>query len=148
MFPRIAINNNLIKNQSFIYSKVKLSSSSISDNLILHKSFLYMSHSSIWPIDRALSGTTTPGLSVPEGNTNEGVFRISQSITEASPSDCFVSYLGHTLEDSYPPAEMHSEYSEATADGAVVVVIVVAQDGWMLTSSITDKIMKPVYSGD
>ena len=50
--------------------------------------------SSIWPIDGALSGATTPGQSGPMSDGNEGVFRISQSsrITEASLSDCFVSY--------------------------------------------------------
>ena len=38
-----------------------------------------MSNSSIWPIDRTLSGATTPGQSGPESDGNEGVLRIPQS---------------------------------------------------------------------
>ena len=55
--------------------------------------------SSIWPIDRTLSGTTTPGQSGPGSNGNEGVLHIPQSfsITGTSPSDCLVSYPGHLL---------------------------------------------------
>ena len=51
------------------------------------------------PIDRAQLGATTPGQSGPESNGNEEVLHISQgpSITGTSPSDCFVSYPGHTL---------------------------------------------------
>ena len=55
--------------------------------------------SSIWPKDRILSGATTPGLSVSGSNGNEGELQILQSshITGISPSDCLVSYLGHSL---------------------------------------------------
>ena len=79
-----------------------------------------MLNSSIWPIDRTLSGATTPGQSGPESNNNEGVLCIPQSssITEASPSDCLVSYPGHLLGESYPSAEIQSAYSAAQADGA------------------------------
>ena len=58
-----------------------------------------MQFSSIWPIDRALSGTTTPGPNGPGSNGNEGVLRIPQSpnITGTPPSDFFVSYPGHSL---------------------------------------------------
>ena len=53
--------------------------------------------SSIQPIDRTLSGATTPGQSGPGSGCNEGVLRIPQSssIAGASPSDCLVSYPGH-----------------------------------------------------
>ena len=53
--------------------------------------------SSIWPIDRTLSGATTQGQSGPESDGNKGLLHITQSsiITGASPSDCLVSYLGH-----------------------------------------------------
>ena len=40
------------------------------------------------------------------------------SITEASLSDCFVSYPGHSLGVSYPPADIQSVYSVAMADWA------------------------------
>ena len=54
---------------------------------------------SIWPIDRTLSGATTPGHSGPGSDGNEGVLCIPQSssITETSLSDCLVSYPGHSL---------------------------------------------------
>ena len=76
--------------------------------------------SSIWPIDRTLSGVTTLGQSRPGSNCNEGVLHISQSssITGASPSDCLVSFSGHSLDESYPSAEKQSVYSRATANRA------------------------------
>ena len=56
--------------------------------------------SSIWPIDRTLSGVTTMGQGEPGSNGNEGLLRIfqSSSITGTSPSDCLESYLGYSLE--------------------------------------------------
>ena len=58
-----------------------------------------MQFNSIYTIDRALSGATTTGQSGPEINGNEEVLCIPQnsSITGASPSDCLVSYTGHSL---------------------------------------------------
>ena len=52
-----------------------------------------MSNCSIWPIDKTLSGATTPGQSEPGSNGNEGVLHIPQSssITGALLSDCLVS---------------------------------------------------------
>ena len=56
-----------------------------------------LSNSSIWPIDKTISGATSPVQSGPGSNGYEGVLHISQSFrTEASPSDCFVSYPGHS----------------------------------------------------
>ena len=51
-------------------------------------------------MDRALSGATIPGQSGPGSNGNEAVLRIPQSssITGTSPSDCLMSYTGHSLE--------------------------------------------------
>ena len=67
-----------------------------------------------------LSDTTTPGQSGPGINGNEGVLRIlqSSSITGASPSDCLVSYPGHSWGWSYPYAEKLSVYSTASANWA------------------------------
>ena len=47
----------------------------------------------------ALSGATTPGQSGPGSDVNYGVLRIPQSSSTAgaSPSDCLVSYPGHSL---------------------------------------------------
>ena len=75
---------------------------------------------SIWPIDRTLSGATILGQSGPGSDGNEGVIRISQSssITGTAPSDCLVSFPGHSLWGSYPSAEMQSVYSTTPADWA------------------------------
>ena len=78
-----------------------------------------MSNTSIGPIDRTLSGATTPGQSGPGSDSNEGVLCIPQSfcITGTSPLDCLVSYLGHSLgEGFYPSAEMQLIYSTAPAN--------------------------------
>ena len=55
--------------------------------------------SSFWPIDRTLSDAATPGQSGPGSDANEGVLHIPQSSSTAgtSPSDCSVSYPGHSL---------------------------------------------------
>ena len=79
-----------------------------------------MLSNSIWPIDRTLSGVTTPGQRGPGSNGIERVLCIlqSSSITGASPWDCFVSYPGHSLGESYPSAEMQSVYSTVPNDWA------------------------------
>ena len=58
-----------------------------------------MQFSSIYPIDRVLSGATALGQGGSGSNGNEGVLRIPQSpsITGTSPSDCLVSYPGHSF---------------------------------------------------
>ena len=58
--------------------------------------------SSIWPIDRNLSGATTPGQSRFGSGGNEGILCIPQSssITGNLPSDCLVSYPGYSLQRS------------------------------------------------
>ena len=56
-------------------------------------------------MDRILSGATTPGQSGPGSDDNEGVLHIPKKcgITEATPSDCIMSYPGHSLGwRSYP----------------------------------------------
>ena len=49
--------------------------------------------SSIWPIERTLSGAITPGQRGPGSNGNDDILCIPQSssITGTSPSDCLVS---------------------------------------------------------
>ena len=71
-----------------------------------------MSNSSIWPIDRTLSGATFLGQGGPGSNNNEGVLLIPQnfSITGASPSDFLGSYLGYSLVRGYVSAEMLPVY--------------------------------------
>ena len=75
--------------------------------------------SSIQPIDRALSGATTPGQSGPGSDGNERILRIPQSssIAGTSPWDCLVLYTGYLLKvGSYPSAEVQSAYSTSPAD--------------------------------
>ena len=57
-----------------------------------------MQFTSIWFIDTTLSGATTLGQNGPGRDGNEGVLSIllNSSITEASASDCLVSYPGHS----------------------------------------------------
>ena len=75
-----------------------------------------MSHSSVCPINRTLSGATSLGQSGPGSNGNEGVLHIlqSSSITGASLSDC----LYHIQDIRYPSAEMLSVYSTAQVNWA------------------------------
>ena len=75
--------------------------------------------SSIWPVDRTLSGATTLDQSGPGTNGSEGVLRIPQSssITGTSQSDFSMSYPGHSLVGSYPTAEVQSVYSTAPPTG-------------------------------
>ena len=58
------------------------------------------------------------GQNRPESNGNEGVLHIpeSSSYTGASPSDCFMSYPGQSLQESYLSEEMQSVYSTAPAN--------------------------------
>ena len=74
--------------------------------------------SSIWPIDRTLSGITTTGHSGPGSDGNKGILCVPQSssITGASPSNCLVPYLGHSFGESYSFAEIQSMYSAAPID--------------------------------
>ena len=74
--------------------------------------------SSIWTIDRTLSGATTLGQNGPGSNGNKWALCIPQSsnIIGASSSDCSVSYTGHSLGENYPSAEMHSVYSLVPAN--------------------------------
>ena len=83
-----------------------------------------MSNSSIWPIDRTLSGATTLGQSGPGNDGNKGVLHVPQtsSISEASSSDCLVSYPGGLLEEPYSFAEMKSVYSAAAVDWAKMFI--------------------------
>ena len=82
-----------------------------------------MSNSSICPVDRNLSGATTPGQSEYGSDCNKRVLCISQSssITGTSQLDSLVSYPGYSLGGgrSYSSAEMQSVYSKAPADWAV-----------------------------
>ena len=75
--------------------------------------------SPIWPIDRTLSDAPTLFQSGHWSDGNEDVPHVPQSsrITGTSPSDCSVSYSGHSLRvGSYPSAEKQPMYSTAPVD--------------------------------
>ena len=82
--------------QSFAYTKC-----AISNNSILFKSFVFTQfkfQTVLWPIEKTLSGATTPGQSGPGRNYHVDVLHISQcSRTGTSPSDGIVSHAGHSL---------------------------------------------------
>ena len=65
---------------------------------------------SIRPIDKTLSGATTPGQSGSGSDGNEGVLHVSQSssITRNLPSDRLVLYPGHSLVASLTPLKRSS----------------------------------------
>ena len=82
---------------------------------------MIMQFGSIWPIDRTLSGATTPGQNGHGTMAMKEVLHITQrfSITGISLSDCLVSYSGHSFgKGFYPSAEVQSVYSTAPADWA------------------------------
>ena len=72
-----------------------------------------------------LSSATTQGQSAPgsDGNERELCIPQSSSITEASPSDCLVSYPRHSLGESYLSADIQSVYSTVPADWAINVLV-------------------------
>ena len=66
-------------------------------NQFYFKQFILVSHLFVnklyWPIDRTLSGASTPSHSGPGSNGNEGLLNIHQiSKVGASLSDCLESY--------------------------------------------------------
>ena len=65
-----------------------------------------------------LIGATILGQSGPGINGNEVVLWIPQSssITGTSPSDCLLSYTGHSLVGVLIPLQLQSVYSTALAD--------------------------------
>ena len=69
-----------------------------------------MQFSSIWPIDRTLSGATTPGQNGPGSDGNEGVLRMHQSTWDYwnLTIRLLVSYPGHKLGGGLTPLKRSS----------------------------------------
>ena len=104
---------------------------SISTDFCLYKKVLFqgiqLSRSTVYfflPIDRTLLDATTLSQNGPGSHDNKEVLCIPQSssITGTSPSDCLMSYPGHTLGEFYPSAEKQSVYSTALNDWEIVCV--------------------------
>ena len=104
--------------KTFLFQAIQLS-----QKVLIQTIQFNISMQLVWfnPYIGPLSGATTPGQSGPGSNVNEGMLCIPQSsnITGTSPSDCLVSYPGHSLGESYPSAEVQLVYSTAPADGAI-----------------------------
>ena len=115
--------NNSIKHRSFVYSQLDVKQFYFKQfNLawVICLNTIQILNSSIWLIDRTLSGVTTPSQCGPGSDGNEEVLHISQSfsITEALASDCLMSYPWHSLKGSYVTAEMQLVYSTAPVNRA------------------------------
>ena len=100
-----------------------------------------MSNIAIWPIDRTLSGATTPGQSGLGSDGNEEVLHIPQSssFTGASLSHCLISYPGYSLGDSYPFAEMQSMYSTVPTSHRLVNMIICFQLSYTINIQLQKK---------
>ena len=85
-----------------------------------------MHFSSISPIDRALSGATTPSQNRHGSYGNEVVLCIpkSCSITRTSASVCLVSYTRTLLGGPYSSTEMQLAYSTAPVDRAIKIIYI------------------------
>ena len=94
------ITNSSIKHLSFIYTQLHV-------KIVLFQAIQFRvstEFSSIWPINKTLSGASTPEQSKPRSNGSEGVLRVPQSsgIAGNSPSDCLVSYIRTLVEGVLP----------------------------------------------
>ena len=92
----LCIINNSVKHQSFVYTQSNVKQFYFKQFNLAQVLFYTaeMLNSTILPIDKTLSGSTTPTSVDPESDGNEGVLCIPQSfsITGAWPSDCLMSY--------------------------------------------------------
>ena len=78
-----------------------------------------MPNSSIWPIDRTLSDTTSLGQSGLGSNRNGEVLHIPQSTkTNASQLDCLTSLVGGEF---YPYDETQLVYSSVPANWIILI---------------------------
>ena len=77
---------------------------------------------SILLLDKTLSRATPPDQSEPGSDRNDRTLRIPQSssVTRTTPSDCLVSYLGHSFRESYSSARKQLVFSTALADWAIL----------------------------
>ena len=95
-----------------------------------------MPNISTWLIDRTLLGATPPDQGGPGSDDSGGVLLIpkSSSITGTSTSYGFVSYQGHSVEESYLSTEMESVYSTAPPQPTEVeqlVMLTGSKDVWV-----------------
>ena len=118
MSRKFKCQNSFLSNNQFSISTVFFLFTQLNVKTVIFEAIQFnisTQFSSIRPTDRNLSGATTPDQRGPRSDGSQGVHRIPQSssITGASPSDCLMSYTGHSLEESYSSAEKQSVYSTA-----------------------------------
>ena len=113
------VNHNTTRTPPWL---IKVKSMLIPINITISKNSFYRRRqfSCLWLIDRTLSGAITPDDSEPGSYANKRVLRVAQScsITEATASDCLVSYPGYSLESFYSSVEVQSLYSAALTESA------------------------------
>ena len=80
-------------------------------------------NSSVWPIDRTLSGATTPRQIEPGSNGNEVVLCILQIPRAGALAwDSSIAYPGYTSVVSYLSAEIQSVYSTVPINRGDIVI--------------------------
>ena len=116
MFSSIAMYNNSIKHQSFVYSQ--LNDQTILFQIIQFSISIQFKCQTIWPIDRTQSGVTTLGQSGPESNGSEKVHYIPQIPTDWSLAIRWFNVTFRTLVGGSftPSVEIQSVYSTAPAE--------------------------------
>ena len=90
-----SIGNNSIKNQPSIYTQLNVQTALLQTIQFSTRT----QFTSVWPIHRSLSWATTLDQSRPGSDGKKRVLHIPQNsgITGALPSDCLMSYTGHSL---------------------------------------------------
>ena len=109
-----------LNDQTFLFQTIQFSMNHLFAHSLNVKQFC-LTHR-LDPIRCYHSSQSGPG-----NNGNEGVLCIPQSssITGASSSDCLVSYIGHSLGESYLSVEIQSVYSTASANWATHLFVCV-----------------------
>ena len=102
--------------KTFLFQAIRFSQTVLIQTIQLSISTQF---SFLQPIVSALSGILARSGPGSDGNERVACIPESPNITWTSPSDCLVSYLGHSLERSYPFSEVQSVYSTARADRAI-----------------------------
>ena len=117
------ITNNSIKHQSFVYTQLN-DQTVLFQTIQFSMSFIYTQFkykTTLFDLQIEPNQVLPLQARVDLGAMAIKGYRQSPSITGASPSDCLVSYPGHSLVGwgSFPSAEMKSVYSIAPADWAI-----------------------------
>ena len=111
----LCITNNSIKHQLFVYSQLN---DQTVQSLTIQFSISRLFAHSLNAKQLYLTHRQDPIRCYHSRPERYSAFPQSSSITGASPSDDLVSYLGHSLGESYSFSQMQSVYSTTPADWA------------------------------